>query len=246
MTFNKTRIKPHNRALRESPYVNAKETWNLFKIIAELVEGHERLDHVRPAVSIFGSARLKEDNPYYQQAKAIAKGLSEEGFSIITGGGPGIMEAANIGASLGPSLSIGLNIDLPFEQVSNGHQDITLRYRYFFTRKATFIKHSLAYIVMPGGFGTLDELFDIITLVQTKKKKYMPIVLVGTKYWQGLIDWLANTVVPEGTISKEDLDLLFVTDDTEAVIREVKEHTKQTRQETLEACIEKAKNDFEF
>ncbi|MCF6765935.1 TIGR00730 family Rossman fold protein [Thiotrichales bacterium 19S3-7] len=246
MTFNKTRIQPHSRALRESPYVNAKETWNLFKIIAELVEGHERLDHIRPAVSIFGSARLKEGNRYYQQAQEIATLLSDEGFSIITGGGPGIMQAANVGASLGSSLSVGLNIDLPFEQVSNGHQDITLRYRYFFTRKATFIKHSLAYIVMPGGFGTLDELFDIVTLIQTKKKKYMPVILVGKSYWAGLITWLKNVVAEEKTISPEDLDLLFVTDDTQEVIAQIKEHTKDTQQETAEECIEQAKDDFEF
>ncbi|MCF6767836.1 TIGR00730 family Rossman fold protein [Thiotrichales bacterium 19S11-10] len=239
-------MQPHMRALREGPYINAKETWNIFKIIAELVEGHERLEHIRPGISIFGSARLKENNPYYQQAKDIAEALSNEGFSIITGGGPGIMEAANIGASLGSSLSVGLNIDLPFEQVSNGHQDITLRYRYFFTRKATFIKHSLAYVVMPGGFGTLDELFDIITLIQTQKKNYMPVILVGKSFWQGLFDWLKTTVVDAGTISKEDLDLLIITDDTSEVIDIISKHTKATRQETTEACIEEARNDFEF
>lgn len=246
MTLNKTRLKPHVRALRDTPYENPKETWNIFKILAELVEGQERMDHVKPAVSIFGSARLKEGTQYYNQALEIAKKLSEEGYSVITGGGPGIMEAANVGASQGPSLSIGLNIDLPFEQSSNDHQDINLRYRYFFTRKATFVKHSLAYIVMPGGFGTLDELFDIVTLIQTRKKKFMPVVLVGKSYWQGLIDWLRESAVKLGTINKEDLDLLVLEDSSDEIVKLLNCHAKKTHQETLEECLESSKRDFQF
>ncbi len=164
---NKKIVTNHNG---EVSFDRAKETWNIMKITSELVEGYERLDKITPAISIFGSARIKSDNKYYKETEALAEKLSNHGFAVITGGGPGIMEAGNKGAYQGCSASIGLNITLPHEQRPNQYQDIDLLYRYFFTRKAMFIKHSMAYIVMPGGFGTLDELFDTTTLIQTKKK----------------------------------------------------------------------------
>ncbi len=199
-------------------------TWRIFEILSEFVEGYQRLAHVRPAVSIFGSARFEPEHRFYQQAKTIAKMLSDQGFTVITGGGPGIMDAANHGASEGKSLSVGLNIDLPFEQGSNGKQDISLSYRFFFTRKAMFIRHSCAYIVMPGGFGTLDELFDIITLIQTKKKRHMPVFLVGRDYWQGLIDWVRDSLVAEGTIHPEDINLMTMVDSPEEILESIRAH----------------------
>ncbi len=215
--FNRTRKAIHPKVLNKGTYANPKETWNIFKIIAEIVEGYENLSHIKPAVSIFGSARLKPDSDDYNLAKLIGKRLSQKGYNVITGGGPGIMEAANIGASQGKSLSIGLNINLPFEQIANSHQDISLSYRYFFTRKAMFIKHSVAYVVMPGGFGTLDELFDITTLVQTGKKHAMPIILVNSEFWGGLIDWIKSTMLKKGTVTEKELGLLTIVDTVDDV-----------------------------
>ena len=212
----------------EVSFDRAKETWNIMKITSELVEGCERLDNLTPAISIFGSARLKLDNKYYKKTETLAKKLSNHGFTIITGGGPGIMEAGNKGASQGNSASVGLNITLPREQQPNSYQDISLIYRYFFTRKAMFIKHSMAYIVMPGGFGTLDELFDTATLIQTKKKAQMPIILYGKDFWCGLMGWIKTAMIDLGVISQDDLKLLHLVDTDEEVINIISNHYNNT------------------
>ena len=210
----------------EVNFDRTRATWNIMKITSELVEGYERLDNIAPAVSIFGSARLKENDKYYKSAHAIAKALSDKGFAVISGGGGGIMEAANKGATEGLSPSIGLNISLPFEQSPNQHQDISLFYRYFFTRKAMFIKHSMAYIAMPGGFGTFDELFDIATLIQTKKKATMPIILFGKSFWGGLLEWINTTLVESGVVSKCDTKMLVLVDSVDEVVKIIEQHHK--------------------
>jgi len=220
-SFNRTRKTIHPKASNHNSFANPKATWNVFKIIAEIVEGYESLEHIGPAVSIFGSARLKKDTDDFKLAEEIATRLSQEGYNIITGGGPGIMEAGNIGASKGDSLSVGLNINLPFEQISNSHQDISLWYRYFFTRKAMFVKHSVAYVAMPGGFGTLDELFDIATLIQTGKKRPMPIILVNREFWGGLLDWIEGVMLKEGTVSLKDMNLLSILDTADEIVEAI-------------------------
>ena len=212
----------------EVSFDRAKETWNIMKITSELVEGCERLDNLTPAISIFGSARLKPDNKYYIETEALAERLSNHGFTIITGGGPGIMEAGNKGGYQGNSPSIGLNITLPREQQPNQFQDINLLYRYFFTRKAMFIKHSMAYIVMPGGFGTLDELFDTATLVETKKKAPMPIILYGKDFWSGLMEWVKTTMIDFGVIGQDDLELLHLVDTADETIEIIANHYNNT------------------
>lgn len=195
-----------------------KESWKIFQIMAEFVEGFEQLAGISPSVSIFGSARFKADHPYYQLTEALAYQLSEVGFSVVSGGGPGIMEAANKGAFRGKSKSIGLNIILPHEQGGNPHQDISLNYRHFFSRKVMFVKYASAYVVMPGGFGTLDELAEVLTLIQTGKSRRFPIILMGSQFWEPLIDWFKNTLVEEGTISPKDLDLFQIIDEPDAVV----------------------------
>ncbi|MFH0946019.1 MAG: TIGR00730 family Rossman fold protein [Planctomycetota bacterium] len=189
------------------------ESWRVFRIMAEFVEALELLGDINPGVSIFGSARTKESSPYYKMARELAARLSKAGFSIITGGGPGIMEAANRGAKEAGGNSIGLNIRLPMEQAPNPYQDISMEFRYFFTRKFMFVKCATAYVIFPGGFGTLDELFEALTLIQTDKIKLFPVVLIGSKYWGGLLRWIRDTMIPAGTVSAEDLDLLYLTDD---------------------------------
>jgi uncharacterized protein (TIGR00730 family) len=198
--------------------LKARESWHLLGIISEFVEATERLSEVRPAVSIFGSARLKEDSPVYQQAMRIARKLSDAGFAVISGGGPGVMEAANRGAFAGRSPSVGLNIELPFEQHGNAYQDIALRFRHFFARKVAFVKYAAAYVVMPGGFGTLDELFEALTLIQTRKGRRIPLILVGNGFWAGLLDWMRGTLVARGMIDAADLDLMKAVDDDDAVV----------------------------
>lgn len=184
-----------------------REAWKVFQIIAEFVDGFEQLSHVRPAVTMYGSARLNEDHPDYKRAEAIALALSNAGFSILSGGGPGIMEAANKGAHQGSSASVGLNIQLPHEQVANPYQDISLNFNHFFARKVMFVKYATAYVVLPGGFGTLDELAEILTLIQTGKSRKIPIILVNKAFWKGLVDWFSNTLVAEGTLSVEHTNL---------------------------------------
>ncbi|GAB4303483.1 MAG: TIGR00730 family Rossman fold protein [Thiohalomonadaceae bacterium] len=202
----------------------SRESWKIFQIMAEFVEGFERLARISPSVSIFGSARFAPDHPYYQLTEDIARALSDAGFSVVSGGGPGIMEAANKGAFAGKSPSVGLNIQLPHEQVGNPYQDIRLTFRHFFSRKVMFVKYAAAYVVMPGGFGTLDELAEILTLVQTGKTRRIPIILVHRPFWNGLIDWFRATLVAEKTISPEDLDLFQVLDHPQDVVDAIFSH----------------------
>ena len=197
------------------------ESWKIFQIMGEFVEGFERLARIKPSVSIFGSARTPPDHPDYLLAEEIAYQLSEAGFAIVSGGGPGIMEAANKGAQRGKSPSIGLNIKLPQEQEGNPYQDIALSFRHFFSRKVMFVKYASAYVVLPGGFGTLDELAEMLTLIQTGKSRRIPIILVNRRFWDGLLSWFERTLVAEGTISPEDMDLFVVVDSPEDVVNTV-------------------------
>jgi uncharacterized protein (TIGR00730 family) len=196
----------------------ARESWHILGIISEFVEASERLAAIRPAVSIFGSARLPPGSPRYEQTERIARKLSDAGFAVISGGGPGVMEAANRGAFEGRSPSVGLNIELPHEQHGNPWQDISLRFRHFFARKVAFVKYASAYVVMPGGFGTLDELMEALTLIQTGTGRPIPVILVGTLFWSGLLDWMRERLVGEGMIGATDMDILQVTDDEDAVV----------------------------
>ena len=192
---------------------SARESWRVFGIMAEFVEATERLAHIRPAVSIFGSARVAEGHQYYELTRQVARSLSDAGFSVISGGGPGIMEAANKGAYYGKSLSVGLNIQLPHEQVANPFQDISQSFRHFFARKVMFVKFASAYVVMPGGFGTLDELMEALTLVQTEKVRRIPLILVHTPFWSGLVEWIKERLVTENMISPQDIDLIQLLDE---------------------------------
>ncbi|MDP3609048.1 MAG: TIGR00730 family Rossman fold protein [Methylophilus sp.] len=203
-------------------------SWHAFEIMAEFVGATEKLKKITPAVSIFGSARIKPDHPYYKLTEEIALLLSESGFSVISGGGPGIMEAANKGAYAGTGPSVGLNIELPFEQSGNPYQDIGITFKYFFMRKVMFVKYASAYIVMPGGFGTLDELMEAITLVQTGKSRKIPIILVGSSFWAGLIDWIKNTLIAEGMASPEDMLLIQSIDDPKQIVETIFRHYEAT------------------
>jgi len=202
---------------------NAGDSWRLFKIMSEFVEGFESLNDVHRCVSIFGSARTKPDDPVYQQTVDIARKLAEADFNIITGGGGGIMEAGNKGAAEGGAKSVGLNIKLPFEQTPNPFADLQIEFNYFFVRKVMFIKYAQAYIGMPGGFGTLDEIFEAMTLIQTKRIKPFPVILVGSDYWGGLMDWIKNTLLERSLISPEDMDLIHLIDDTDTVVKTIKQ-----------------------
>ena len=199
------------------------ESWRLFRIIGEFVEGVEEMHDVGQAVSIFGSARMKPEDPYYQHAVEIAGMLSENGFTIITGGGGGIMEAANKGAAEKNGKSVGLNIVLPMEQTPNPYSNIKVEFNYFFIRKVMFIKYAMAYVIMPGGFGTLDELFEAVTLIQTKRVKPLPVILFGSEYWGGLVEWIKARLLEKKLISSDDLDILKVTDDPEEILKIVKD-----------------------
>ncbi len=200
------------------------ESWRMFRILSELTEGIDKLADLGHAVSIFGSARLEPGNPHYQQAVEIAQSLAKNNFDIITGGGPGIMEAANKGALDEEVKSVGLNINLPQEQAPNPYQNVSLDYRYFFVRKVMFVKHSMGYVIMPGGFGTLDEFFEALTLMQTEKIFPMPLILFGVDFWQGLIDWLRGTMLANGTISEEDFEFIKLTDDIDEVVSIMVKH----------------------
>ncbi len=195
-----------------------RESWKIFQIMAEFVEGFEKLANIKPSVSMFGSARVKPGHPYFRMGEEIARLLSNAGFNIVSGGGPGMMEAFNKGAYEGKSNSIGLNIQLPNEQTTNQYQDVSLYFKHFFSRKVMFVKYATAYIVLPGGFGTLDELAEILTLIQTGKSRRIPIILVYSGFWEGLIDWFRQTLVAEGTISEEDLDLLQIVDEPQHAV----------------------------
>ena len=199
-----------------------KESWRLFRILGEFVEGVEELHDLGPAVSIFGSARMKSTDLYYQKTVEIAGMLAENGFAIITGGGGGIMEAANKGATEKNGRSVGLNISLPMEQKPNPYSNIKVEFNYFFVRKVMFVKYAMAYVVMPGGFGTLDELFEAVTLIQTHRVKPFPVILFGSEYWSGLIEWIRARMLENSLISPNDLDILKVTDDPHDILRMVK------------------------
>ncbi|MDD5711387.1 MAG: TIGR00730 family Rossman fold protein [Smithellaceae bacterium] len=202
--------------------LSIEESWRIFRIMAEFVEAIEALSQVQHAVSIFGSARTDPGDPNYEKAYCLAKSLAQEGFGVITGGGPGIMEAANKGASDAGGKSIGMNIRLPFEQKPNPYANISIDYKYFFIRKVMFVKYAVAYIILPGGFGTMDELFEALTLIQTKRIKSFPVILMGRDYWQGLLDWLAKEMLGSGKINKQDLELIQIFDDPEEAVRHIK------------------------
>lgn len=204
--------------------MSARESWRIFGIMAEFVEATERLAAIRPAVSIFGSARIKPESPYYQLTEEIARKLSDAGFSVISGGGPGIMEAANKGAYHGKSPSIGLNIQLPHEQMANPYQDISQSFRHFFARKFMFVKFASAYVVMPGGFGTLDEVLEALTLIQTGKSRKIPLILVHEPFWRGLLEWFKDRLVGEGMVSPDDLDLIQVIDEPDQIVEAIFKH----------------------
>ncbi|MDB4005302.1 TIGR00730 family Rossman fold protein [Flavobacteriaceae bacterium] len=203
--------------------IKTNDSWALFKIMGEFVNGYEKMSMIGPCVSIFGSARSKPGTKYYELATKIAQRIAQEGYGVITGGGPGIMEAGNLGAHLEKGTSVGLNIDLPFEQHDNPYidNDKNLQFDYFFVRKVMFVKYSQGFVVMPGGFGTLDELFEAITLIQTNKIEKFPIILVGRSFWAGLLDWVKNTLLENGNISEKDLDLLQMADNEEEVVNHI-------------------------
>lgn len=198
----------------------AQETWRIFRIMAEFVEGFDELSKVGPAVSIFGSARTKPDHPHYKLAEQTAAALAKAGFGVITGGGPGIMEAANKGALDAGGVSVGLNIEISEEQVANLYQNLSLSFRYFFARKMMFMKYAQAFIIFPGGFGTMDEFFESLTLIQTMKMAHFPVILMGNSFWNGLMDWIKSEMLEaQQNISPEDLDIFTVTDDPQEAVR---------------------------
>jgi uncharacterized protein (TIGR00730 family) len=203
---------------------SAREAWRMFEIIAEFVTATERLETIQPAVAIFGSARVTPEHPYYHVAEDIAKRLSQAGFSVISGGGPGIMEAVNKGAYEGASPSVGLNIQLPFEQSGNAFQDVSHTFQHFFARKVMFVKSSCAFVMMPGGFGTLDELMEVLTLVQTGKIRKVPIILVNSGYWAGLLSWINGQLLSDRMIGADDPQLMQVIDDPQAVVDAIFAH----------------------
>ena len=202
--------------------ITIEDSWRMFRIMAEFVDGFEALAKYHPAVSIFGSTRARPGDEVYQRAEQIGKLLAENGFAVITGGGPGVMEAANKGAFSAGGKSIGLNIELPLEQKPNPYTNITLNFRYFFVRKVMFVKYAVAYIILPGGFGTMDELLETITLIQTKKIRPFPVILVGSDYWRGFLDWIKEVVLKEGRISSSDLEIIQVMDDPAQIIKSIK------------------------
>src|SRR5512146_2900451 len=221
---------------------SSKEAWRVFGIMSEFVSATDRLNRIHPAVSIFGSARIKPDHPYYKLTEEISRLLSDAGFSVISGGGPGIMEAANKGAFYGKSSSVGLNIQLPHEQHNNPYQNISQTFHHFFTRKVMFVKFASAYVVMPGGFGTLDELMEALTLVQTGKTRRIPIILVGSKFWGGMMDWIRASLLVEKMISPNDMDLIQVIDEPKEVVAAIFKHYETRGFEPSEAELEKQLN----
>ena len=202
--------------------MDIRDIWRMFRIMAEFVDGFEALSDIYPAVSIFGSSRIQPGSEIYQKTETIARMFAQEGFSIITGGGGGVMEAANKGAAEGKGKSIGLNIKLPLEQQPNPYANIQLDFKYFFIRKVLLIKYSVAYIIMPGGFGTMDEMFEALTLIQTKRIKCFPLVLAGGDYWKGVLGWMKNAALKEGMLSPEDLSIFQVIEEPEEIVRWVK------------------------
>jgi uncharacterized protein (TIGR00730 family) len=216
----------------------AKDTWTVFKIMGEFVEGFETLRPVWPAVSVFGSARTPRSHPYYDLTVDVSRAISEAGYSVITGGGGGIMEAGNLGASKGSGRSIGLNIKLPREQEPNRYADTLIHFNYFFARKVMFMKYSCAYVGMPGGFGTLDEIFEALTLRQTGKIREFPVILFGSEFWGGLLEWMQTTLVSEHMISRRDLRLMKVTDDVDEVVRIINDSYRERQKQPGAAATE--------
>jgi len=204
--------------------LSIEESWRIFRIMAEFVEAIETLSKVKHAVSIFGSARTQPDDPYYQKAEILGRLLAEKGFGVITGGGPGIMEAANKGSAEAGGQSVGMNIRLPLEQKPNPYANISIDYKYFFIRKVMFVKYAMAYVIMPGGFGTMDELFEAITLIQTKRIKCFPVILMGSEYWKGLFDWLKKTMLRDNKISPADMELFQIIDDPAEVVKHIQKY----------------------
>jgi uncharacterized protein (TIGR00730 family) len=201
---------------------SAQESWRLFRILSEFVEGFDMLANIGPAVTFFGSARATEKNKEYVAARSLASKLAQDGCAVITGGGPGVMEAANRGAQEGDGLSIGLNIELPFEQRPNPYVDKLIGFRYFFVRKVMFVKYSIAFVILPGGFGTMDELFEALTLIQTHKIKPFPVYMLGKSYWGGLVRWMRDVMEKEGKISPEELDILHVVDSEQEIVEGIR------------------------
>ncbi len=202
------------------------EPWRVFRIQAELVEGFETLQDLGPAVAVFGSSRMGPGSHYYEKAVELGKKLSSEGFAVITGGGPGIMEGANKGAKEGTGKSVGLNIEIPVNQHPNKYQDIPMHFRYFFVRKLMFVKYSMAFVIFPGGFGTMDEMFEALTLVQTEKIEKFPIILLGKDYWRGLVDWFRSVLLKNASIDPGDMDIFTVVDEIEDVCSIMRQHRK--------------------
>jgi uncharacterized protein (TIGR00730 family) len=235
-TPEKTNAAPSGRTMKKWSGMRGENAWTMFKVMAEFVDGFEILNNIGPCVSIFGSARTKPGTPYYELAVKIASRFTEEGYGIITGGGPGIMEAGNKGGWMKGGTSVGLNIDLPFEQHHNPFilPNLNLKHRYFFVRKVMFVKYAQAFVVLPGGFGTLDELFEVLTLVQTKKITRVPIVLVGKEFWTGMKNWLAEVMLERHqNIHAEDLDLFYITDDPDEAVKLVNEFYSGEKQSKL-------------
>jgi uncharacterized protein (TIGR00730 family) len=204
--------------------ITIQDSWRMFRIMAEFVDGFEALSKYHPAVTIFGSTRIRPGDEVYQKAEQIGKLLAENGFAVMTGGGPGVMEAANKGAASAGGNSIGLNIELPLEQKPNPYANITLHFRYFFVRKVMFVKYAVAYIILPGGFGTMDELLESITLIQTQKIRPFPVILVGSNYWKGFLDWIKEKVLKDGKISPSDLEILQLIDEPTEIIKAIKKN----------------------
>jgi len=225
MTISSAKVpKPSDPQLVRRSQVSAREAWRMFEIIAEFVTATERLQAIQPAVAIFGSSRITREHPYYAVAEDIARRLSDAGFSVVSGGGPGIMEAANKGAQQGSSPSVGLNIQLATEESANAFQDVSHTFQHFFARKVMFVKQSCAFVMMPGGFGTMDELMEVLTLVQTGKIRKVPIILVSSPYWQGLLEWIRGRMLADKMIGVEDPDLMQVIDDPQAVVDAIFNH----------------------
>ena len=214
------------------------DPWRSLRILSEFVEGFDALAEVGPAVSVFGSARTRPDHRYYEMARDLGRQLAEAGYSIITGGGPGIMEAANRGCREGGRLSIGCNIELPMEQGLNPYVDLGIEFRYFFARKVMFVKYADAFVIFPGGFGTLDELFEALTLIQTHKVQDFPVILIGSDYWQGMVDWIKGSLLAEAAIRQDDVDLLRLTDEPAEAVRIIKAYAREHREEAAEVEAE--------
>jgi uncharacterized protein (TIGR00730 family) len=233
-TYRRSRTADDRKLLMQRPFADPSfldsDAWRALRIMGEFIDGFDALARLGPAVSIFGSARTKPDDPMYGHARALASLLSEQGFTVITGGGPGIMEAANRGAKEADGVSVGLAIDLPHETGLNPYVDLPAYFRYFFVRKTMFVKYAQAFVIFPGGFGTFDELFESLTLVQTGKIDHFPIILFGTAYWSGLLGWLRSTVAREANVHEDDLDLINLSDDVEEIVGIIKESYRERAQ----------------